>query len=255
MEMEIHGAAAQTVTTVLDIAGSFTLDRDTLYRKKWSEFVKSGLYLALVISVMVCALNLGAYGGYFVFSGFLADNISVTAIWGVAVKFILAELTMMVMTVIIVGLWLARANANAKGKRRTLGVSIIFWTYFAICMVALFLFVITLPMFTEWIPYNKLFSQPLQIAYCVYAFVIVYCMIIMAVLKKMRDNLCVWEGTRGPLVALAVVCIVLGAALWIAVICIGFWNIPFAILALTIIPMLVLMSILLFKYRKLMLSI
>ena len=221
--------------------------KDGIYRNQWRRLVKSGTFLCMIISLSICAIALWTKVNYDVFNQLLVSY-NYETLFQVTVKSVAFGVPGMAMLVNAVGYWLIRGKSNGTEKSRKLGLGMIFWSYVAVLIVTVLCFVLTLPAFTEWIPYQKAYSQWLQIIYCIYGFALVYCVLAAGVIKKMRDNLTFWEGASGPVVAFAVIGIVLSlGVLYMVIVATDFWT---AAIGMSAFIHLVMRTVFLFRYRS-----
>lgn len=219
------------------------LDHNAGYREKWRHLTQSKLCFAFVLSFTIWSGCLGNYGLYTIIaqlSGLPADiGALLLEIWA-------ATPVLLGLIVMNVAFWLIRTRGERKQRA---GLAILFWAYVALIIMIVLAFVITLPLFTEWIPYQDIYSIPLQIAYCIYFAVGIEAALTIGVIKRMRDNLGFWEGTRGSVVALAVMLILRSLVIWGLSTVVLFQDAFLGVIGLLLMIPMVLLIILLFKYR------
>lgn len=222
------------------------LDRNAGYRAKWMGLTQSKLYLAFVISFMVwvASIGVGCVGTMLIWG--LKKTEAVNSLGMLMTALAGASSVIAVMAALSVALWMIRSNDE---KKQHLGLGITFWFYVGTLIAAILAFLVTLPMFTEWLPYKESYSQPLQIAYVFYIVLGVDCAMSLAVVQKMRENLGSYEGSCGPVTGMIVMLILRVAAVLLLALLMHSKDALLAMLGIVSMAPVVLLILMLFRYR------
>lgn len=228
------------------------LDHNALYRIEWNRLTQSRLYLAFVLSFMIWSACAVIYGIYTIIVQIITTPNFQELIGVVFVEILVTEPFAVGLVAMNVGFWLIRGK---REKCQSAGLRVMFWTYVVLLTFTILLFLITLPMFTEWLPYQESYGRPLQIVYCIYIFMGIEDALAIATLKSLHNNLGLWEGSRGPVIALGVLLILRSLAVWGISVWVGTWDGNSAMVGLLSTLPMDLLIILLFRYRAAVLKV
>ena len=221
------------------------LDRNAGYRASWTSLIQSKLYLAFVISFIAWSATVGLCGVYKLVTWGLKQAFIKDA--GLQVGVVVgAAFLVVAMAAMSYAFFMIR---NKDEKKQVLGLGIVFGFYAVTFVVTILCFMVTLPMFTEWLPYQEAFAQPLQIIYIGYILLGIDAAMSLAVVKKMRENLGSCEGSYGPLTGMLVMLALRVAIALLLFLTMISKDLLTALLGLGSMVPVVLVILVLFKYR------
>lgn len=186
--------------------------RDYLFRKKWCTIICSWWYVVFALCVTVVHTILvsqlidstTAWHRILSLVGLVIDGVNPIQTIVEVINAILISLC----AINVYALWRIYIDAirSQKGMLRTLGLKILYYEHLGLLILAVIGFFVTLPAFTEWMEYNRLYDIFLQIIYIVYAVVLLYSLMMTTILNKMIGNLQVLGDSCGPIKAWVVLC-------------------------------------------------
>lgn len=227
---------------------------DVMFYRRWSQLVKSPLYLLFAIIITLSEiLNIGELSSIINDLKSTAQIASLIEIDGngLGAMLQLLEISMVVFIILraafLIGIWKIYIDVGGKERNLAIGVKVVlgvYWVSFALVAIA---FLFTLPIFTDWLEYDKIFSLPLQIAYLIYIAAMIYDAIVIAVLSKIADNLQFWNGATGPIGCLSIGNIIFGILMLVSIL-----KVEFSFAGMLLMLSSFMMGVLLLWYRGIM---